>query len=274
MLAAPRSDFIVTDLSPRIGAQIDANISTLLGGRYAGEIRALLEQRGVLVFRQLNISDEDQLAFTRTLGPLVEEQQVFKISMDPKVNPLAEYSKGAFFWHIDGTTLDVPMFASLMSGRKLAPTGGQTEFANTYAAYDDLSEAEKTAFADLRVVHSFENSQRYVNPEPSYVDLQTWQRYPPKSIPLVWTHKSGRKSLVIGSTAAHIERMDFQQSSALLARLRDWCTQPQFVYRHEWTLGDLIIWDNTGTMHRALPYPHDCGRLMHRTQIAGDDPFA
>jgi len=68
--------------------------------------------------------------------------------------------------------------------------------------------------------------------------------------------------------------MDLREGWALLTKLRHWATQPQFVYRHEWTPGDLVIWDNTGTMHRAIAYPMDSGRLMYRTQIAGDEPFA
>jgi alpha-ketoglutarate-dependent taurine dioxygenase len=90
----------------------------------------------------------------------------------------------------------------------------------------------------------------------------------------VWTHRSGRKSLVLGSTASHIAGMDLREGWALLTRLRDWATQPQFVYRHEWTVGDMVIWDNSGTMHRATHYELSSGRMMHRTQIAGDEPIA
>ena len=69
------------------------------------------------------------------------------------------------------------------------------------------------------------------------------------------------------------DRIPVEESRALLARLRDWATQPQYVYRHEWQVGDLIIWDNTGTMHRAMPYAVDSGRLMHRTILAGEEPL-
>ncbi len=271
--AQPQTSFEVIDLSPNIGSEIRADKQTLLSGRYSRDIRALLEQRGVLLMRAIDLSDEEQLDFTATLGPVVKEQKIFKISMDPAITPSVEYVKGAFYWHIDGTTLELPMFAALMSGRKLAPVGGQTEFCNTYAAYDALPAEDKALYEKLKVVHLFEAAQRYVNPEPSYEMLKSWQKFPAKTLPLVWTHRSGRKSLVLGSTASHVEGMDIRDGWALLARLRDWATQPQFVYRHEWTVGDLVIWDNTGTMHRALPYPMDCGRQMHRTQISGDEPI-
>lgn len=264
------------DLAPRIGSELGASVETLLSGAVSEQIRALLEERGVVIFRELNLTDEQQIAFTNVLGKNNQESaKVIKITIDPTENPKsAEYIKGAFYWHIDGTMSDVPTFASIMSSRRLSATGGHTEFSNTYAAYDDLPESEKSALEKLKVVHMFEVSQRYVTPEPSYEQLCEWQRFAPKTLPLVWKHRSGRKSLVLGSTASHIEGMDLQEGWALLTRLREWATQPQFVYSHKWKIGDMVIWDNTGTMHRATPYPLDSGRMMHRTQIAGDEPFA
>ena len=103
----------------------------------------------------------------------------------------------------------------------------------------------------------------------SYDEITFWQKSPTKACPVVWTHRSGRKSLLLGATADYVIGMPVEESRALLARLRDWATQPQYVYRHEWQAGDLLIWDNTGTMHRALPYAADSGRLMHRTILAG-----
>jgi alpha-ketoglutarate-dependent taurine dioxygenase len=244
----------------------------LLSGEHGPDLRAVLEERGILLFHELNLTDEEQVAFTKTLGPMADD--IFKISMDPLENPQFAYTKGAFFWHIDGTMSDVPIFASVMSCRRKSPVGGTTEFANTYAAFADLPPSEQAALEGLQVVHMFETSQRYVNPEPDYATVQDWQRFPPATIPLVWKHKSGRKSLVLGSTASHIVGMGVRESLDLLVRLRDHATQPQFVYSHEWTVGDLVIWDNTGTMHRVLAYPHDSGRLMHRTTIKGDEPFA
>jgi alpha-ketoglutarate-dependent taurine dioxygenase len=276
MLITEAARLSIVHLTPRIGSEIRADVQALLEGDHARDIRELLEQRGIVAFRELNLSDAQQVAFSKRLGTLVGagRENIYKISMDPLENVNAEYLKGAFFWHIDGTMLNLPIFASIMSARRLSSTGGQTEFSNTYAAYDDLPASEKKAFASLKVVHSFECAQRYVNPEPSHAELQDWQNKGTNTLPLVWTHRSGRRSLVLGSTAAYVVGMSPQDSSALLCRLRDHATQPQFVYRHEWKLGDLVIWDNTGTMHRALPYPLDSGRMMHRTQLQGEESFA
>ncbi len=89
-----------------------------------------------------------------------------------------------------------------------------------------------------------------------------------QELPLVWKHRSGRKSLVIGATARHVLNMDDKKSAHLLVRLRDWATKPQFSYRHKWTVGDTVIWD-TGTMHRATPYDPNAGRRLHRAEAAG-----
>lgn len=260
------------ELTPKIGAELRSAKANLLSGELGAEIRTLLEQRGVILFREVNLTDEEQVQFTKTLGTMA--QDIFKISMDPLENPNFAYTKGAFYWHIDGTMSDVPIFASVMSCRRKSPVGGKTEFCNTYAAYDELPEDEKRQIEQLKVVHLFESAQRYVNPEPSYKELKGWQSFRPVVLPLVWTHRNGHKSLVLGATASHVEGMDLREGQLLLAKLRDWATQEQFTYSHEWTVGDMIMWDNTGTMHRVLAYPEDSGRLMHRTTVQGDEPFA
>jgi alpha-ketoglutarate-dependent taurine dioxygenase len=266
----------IVDLGPRIGSEIRTDLETLLSGREAENIRAILEQRGVIYFRGLDISDEHQVAIARTLGTLVAnegEEGIYKISLDENVNQRAEYLKGSMFWHFDGSLQPYPNFATLLRAVTLSPTGGDTEFCNTYAAYDDLPQSDKDAIEELRVVHSAERSQYYVRPEMSYEEISLWQKSPTKQCPIVWRHRSGRKSLLLGATADYVVGMPVEESRALLARLRDWATQPRYVYRHQWQPGDLLIWDNTGTMHRVLEYATDSGRLMHRTILAGEEPL-
>jgi alpha-ketoglutarate-dependent taurine dioxygenase len=264
-------------VSPLTGSEIDVDLEVLLGGSEAASIRDLLEQRGVVFFRGLDVNDEQQVRIARSLGTIVGdegEEGIYKISLDKGVNKKADYLKGSLFWHFDGSLQPFPNRAAVLRAIKLSETGGQTEFANTYAAYDDLPESVKREIAGLRVVHSAARSQFYVNPEMSHEELEMWQRSPSKTCPLVWKHRSGRNSLLLGATADYVEGMPVEASRALLARLRDWATQPRYVYQHEWRVGDLLIWDNTGTMHRALPYAFDSGRLMHRTILAGEEPLA
>ena len=266
------------DIKSRIGSEVRADKATLLSGEYAAEIRDLLEQRGVLVFPQIGFSDEEQIAFTETLGTFAPEargEKLYKVSLDTEVNTQADYLKGSLYWHLDGTMNEVPILASLLQSVALGnPDEGDTEFCNTYAAYDDLPDEDKTAIEDLRVMHSAWNTLFYYDPEPSVKTLKQMMAIGDRELPLVWTHKSGRKSLVLGATARHITDIDYTRSAELLVRLRDWATQPQFTYRHKWTVGDLVIWDNTGTMHRATPYDPGSGRLLQRTKLKGEEPFA
>ena len=275
----------VTELTPCIGSRIDADAEVLLSGRHAKQIRTLLEERGVLIFPEIGFDDEQQIAFTSTLGTLSYEyngrpmeggkpQAIFKVSLDEAVSPTARALKNSLLWHLDGTTHDVPILASILTARCLAPAGGETEWANTYAAYDALPEDDKRAIEGLRVVHSALQLMRNINPELTYAEFQAARNIPAKSQPLVWTHRNGRKSLVVGATSSYVEGLSHDKSFELLVRLRDWTTQPQFVHRHHWKLGDMVIWDNTGTLHRALPYAPDSGRLMHRSMLAGEEPFA
>ena len=262
------------DLAPRVGTEINSDVETLLSGKHAAEIRETLELRGFLVFRELHLSEEQQQSFSKTLGNLMLQRgkAVLKISLDRELNGvLADYLEGSFYWHIDLATADVPTYASLLTARKLSETGGDTLYANTYAAWEDLPESEKAALEKLRVVHSFENSQRVFKPLPSYAELLDWQRQKPKVHPLVWTHRSGRKSLVLGTTASHVEGLSLDEGRLLLCRLNEWATQPQYVYRHRWKVGDLVMWDNTGGMHRADRYSSDSGRLMIRTTLEGEE---
>jgi len=266
------------DLKPRIATEIRADKKTLLSGEHATQIRGLLEQRGVLIFPQINFTDDEQIAFTQTLGTFAAEmrgEKIYKVTLDTKVNDQADYLKGSLYWHIDGTMNAVPILASLLQMRVLPRNGGgDTEFCNTYAAYDDLPDAEKQQLDKLRVMHSAWNTLFYYDPEPDIEVLRGMMRIGDRELPLVWTHRSGRKSLVIGATAHHIVDVDFKKSVELLVQLRHWATQPQFVYRHTWSVGDLVIWDNTGTMHKATPYDPNSGRLLHRTKLEGEEAFA
>jgi alpha-ketoglutarate-dependent taurine dioxygenase len=286
-MLAEKMEFEARDLKPLIGAEIRADKKTLLSGAYAKQIRELLEERSVLFFPQIGFTDDEQCAFTRTLGTQAYEyngvpnaggtlQPVFKVSLDKNVNPMAaEGLKTSFFWHLDGALHETPILASLLSPVTLTKEGGDTEWCNTYAAYDALAEEDKKAIDGLKVVHANWARDAYAYPEPSYQQfMRAKNAVADRAQPLVWKHRSGRKSLVIGGTAAYVVGKDPVESRELLVRLRDWCTQPQFVYHHSWTMGDLVMWDNTGTLHRALPYDPKAGRLMHRTMLAGEEPFS
>ncbi|MET0376616.1 MAG: TauD/TfdA family dioxygenase [Rhizorhabdus sp.] len=270
------------ELQPGIGSRVLNSKEELLSGELAQEIRSLLEERGVLIFPQLGLTDAEQVAFTKTIGTFAPERTdpdgkevVSKITISEKDNPgSAVYQKGSLFWHIDGTMNDVPIFASIMSCHKTSPEGtGLTGFANTYSAWDALPEDRKASYEGLRVRHAAWPTLLYWNPEPPLKLLKEMQAIGDTELPLVWEHKSGRKSLVIGNTAYEVIGKTLRESAIILHGLREWATQDQFTYSHQWTVGDMVIWDNTGTIHRVTAYDPDCGRMMHRTKLQGEEAW-
>jgi alpha-ketoglutarate-dependent taurine dioxygenase len=236
-----------------------------------------LDANGVLLFRGLHLDDETQVAFSKRLGRVEtfrlnpDLPEIFRVSIDPSKTPAAEYLKGTFTWHIDGMTEDVPIMATLLAAHAVATDGGETEFASTYQAYDDLADDEKERFESIRVVHTFEAAQRTHVADPTPDQLAEWRRRPSKVHPLIWTHDSGRKSLVLGATASHIEGWDEAEGRAFIDELLERATKPDRVYRHEWEVGDLVIWDNCGVLHRACPYEPTSPRDMHRTTLYGNE---
>ena len=277
MTTTVESAVTFTPIKPGIGSIVHAGKAALLDGRHAAEIMDMLEQRGVLVFPRIAFSDEEHVAFTATLGrftPDIGGKDLYPISVDKTVNATADYLLGAFFWHFDGYMSPMPIRASLLASKVLSPPGtGNTEFANTYAAYEALSDADKLAFTNLRVVHTMAHSQLSHTPEPTQAQWDEWRALGRKELPLVWTHASGRKSLVLGNAAAGVIGMDPAESTDLMVRLRNLATRDEFTYSHTWQVGDLVMWDNTGTLHRATQYPFDCGRLLHRTKLEGEEPI-
>ena len=251
----------------------------LLSGDIADEIRDLLQERGILVFPEINFDDAEQIAFTKTLGTFAPEatdgENITKIMLDTKANPhSADYLKGSLYWHIDGTMNQVPILASVLSCKVPASWGGNTGFCNTYAAWEALPADRKQELDGLRAVHGVWPTIFYYDPEPSLAKLKGMQGVGENELPLVWTHRSGRKSLVIGYTTQRILGVSPMKSAEIIVGLREWATREEFSYSHPWKVGDLVMWDNTGTMHRAEAYDANCGHMMHRTKLRGEEPFA
>jgi alpha-ketoglutarate-dependent taurine dioxygenase len=242
-----------------------------------------LEDNGVLVFPGLHLEPEAQVAFCRRLGEVDHSSDghhpvagIYPITLDKSKNASAAYLRATFDWHIDGCTPlndEFPQMATVLSAVQVADQGGETEFASAYGAYDELTDEDKRRVASLRVVHSLEASQRRVNPDPTPEQLARWRARPSHEHPLVWTHRSGRKSLVLGASADYVVGMEPDEGRALLAELLDRATTADKVYSHRWTVGDTVIWDNRGVLHRAAPYDPDSPREMLRTTVLGDEPI-
>ena len=274
----------VTKLSDAVGAEVTGvDVDRLLSDdALPPAIMDALEQHGVLVFRELYLDPERQVAFCRRLGEVDLSPGhhpvpgIYRVTLDTSKNANADYLRGTFVWHIDGCTpLDdePPQKATMLTAQAVADDGGDTEFASTYRAYDDLSDEERDRFAPMRVVHTLESSQRLVTPDPTPDEVARWRRRPRHEHPLVWKHRTGRRSLVLGASTSHVVGMDRDDGRKLLDDLLDRATVPERVYRHEWTVGDTVIWDNRGVLHRAVPYEPTSPREMLRTTLLGDEPI-
>ena len=265
------------EIKPLIGAVVRAQKRALLSGGHAANLMELLEHCGVIVFPEAGLTEAELIAFTGTLGDYASDAadgSATRISIDPATSSNADFTRVSFFWHFDGYMNPVPIRGSIMCAKVLSDEGGLTEFCNTYAAWAALPDERKRQIEGLKAVHAHAAAARALEPEPSHARFLEWQSVKSSTLPLVWTHRSGRKSLVIGNTAAGIVGMDPLESLELLVWLRDWATQERFTYRHKWSMGDCVMWDNTGTLHRALPYDPASGRLLTRTKLAGEESFA
>jgi alpha-ketoglutarate-dependent taurine dioxygenase len=156
-----------------------------------------------------------------------------------------------YFWHSDKSYLPEPALATFLCAQEIPPSGGDTQFANLTAAYEALP-AEATARIDgLKVVHSLEYMRISTGNAPPTAEEKV--AAPPVANPLVRVHpKTGRKGLFLGMYASHIVGMDEGEGRCLLDELTAHATSPPFVYTHQWRPGDLVVWDNRCSMHRAV----------------------
>ncbi|GFG51219.1 taurine catabolism dioxygenase TauD [Mycolicibacterium agri] len=275
----------INKLTDSVGAEvIGVDADRLVGDDVlAAAVLDALENNGVLVFPKLGLEPEAQVAFCRRLGEVDHSSDghhpvagIYPITLDKSKNASADYLRATFDWHIDGCTPiedTFPQKATVLTAMRVADSGGETEFASSYAAYDALSADEKDRYGALRVVHSLEASQRRVTAHPSPEVLAKWRSRRTHDHPLVWTHRSGRKSLVLGASADYVVGMDHESGRALLDDLLEHATAPERVYSHTWSVGDTVIWDNRGVLHRAAPYDPSSARELLRTTVLGDEPI-
>ncbi len=268
-------------LEPEIGVEITGvHGDAFVDPNVAAQCQDLLDRHGVVVCRDAKIADDDLIAFSRLLGTVHERPnsedsgypELFIVSLDPELSTAAAVQPGTFAWHIDGTTSEFPQKATLLTCREVPNDGsGDTEFANTYAAYAALSDADKAELDGVLVEYGYANASHREIPGLSDKAREVFENTPQKVRPLVWTRRNGRKSMLLGSTAGAVVGWSSEKGAELLERLLEWSTQPRFVLTHHWRLGDLVVWDNTGMLHRARPYELSSRRLMHRTALVGEE---
>jgi len=276
----------VTALHPCLGAKVHGvDLTRLVPSEVFGEVEAAFAGYAVLVFPEQQVNDEQQLAFSRLFGPLEVNPNYAgaKMRLRPDVADISNldaegrvlarddtrnlFNLGNQLWHTDSSFKRVPAKCSLLSARELPSSDGGTEFADLRAAWDALPESRKRELDGLVVEHSIFRSRSQIG----FADFndEIFQQLPPVPQALVRHHPaSGRTSLYLASHASHIIGWPVEEGRALIEELTAFATQPQFVYQHRWTVGDLVIWDNRCTMHRGRPYDNTQRRVLHRTTVS------
>ncbi|MCW5749445.1 MAG: TauD/TfdA family dioxygenase [Alphaproteobacteria bacterium] len=176
-------------------------------------------------------------------------------------------------WHTDDSYKAVPCALTMLYGVAVPSTGGDTQFVNMYAAYDDLPADTKARIAGLRVIHQYDSSRK--GNKVAKRTAEDMARMPPVSHPLVRTHpETGRKALYLNPNRMElVEGLPRAESDALLDALTAHAIQPKYQYRHKWRQGDVLVWDNRCTMHKAnADYPDGERRRMHRVIVQGTVP--
>jgi putative 2-oxoglutarate oxygenase len=247
------------------------------------EIEAAWYRHSILVFRGLDMSPEDHIAFTRRFGPLhimippehnlEGHPDIFVVGNAVKEDgtPLGLRGAGMGF-HTDGEDKPVPNAGSFLYARRVPPEGGDTLFADMYAAYEALPTEIRDRIAGRRARFS-RKALHHINYPHLPMPAELHDR-PDVWHPLARRHpKSGRVALYIGRWACDIEGLPEAEGRELVAYLQEFARQPRFVYRHRWREGDAVLWDNRCAQHCATPFDEArYVRLMHRTTLEGEPP--
>jgi taurine dioxygenase len=282
---------VVTKSGAACGAEIACDLAQDIDEATFREIERAFHDNIVVVFRRQNLSNERHIEFSRRFGEL--EIHIVKKYLLPGFPEILLISNirddrgehigladAGFTWHSDTSYRRRPSRCSLLYAKEVPQRDGQplgdTVFANAIAAYEALPGAMKKRLAGLKAIHRYSARRRVADsPRPKLTQAQL-EETPDIAHPIVRTHPyTGRKSLyVTAGECVGIEGMPDDEAVDLITELDTHCVRPEFRYRHKWQVGDLLMWDNTSSMHLAIcDYGPPERRLMHRTTVIGTVPF-
>ncbi|MGI9409274.1 MAG: TauD/TfdA dioxygenase family protein [Hyphomicrobiaceae bacterium] len=282
----------ITKRHPTIGAEIRGiDLAVQIDEKTIEALNDAWMEHPLLIFPDQDISDGAHVAFGRRFGALEihpslahrasQHKEIYRVSnvdeqgdIIPPKETSWQYLKQSWRWHTDSSFREVPSKGSILHGIETTNAGGDTLFANMYAAYDALDDDTKERIEDLWVIHDHDYILS-LSPELSQKqDKGTYDELPPVRHPLVQIHPVTRKRCLLLSphTMVNVVGMEKASGRALLDRLIAHATQDQFVYRHVWTPHDIIMWDNRCTMHSVEPFDNvNIRRIMHRVTLVGEN---
>ncbi|MCH9673661.1 MAG: TauD/TfdA family dioxygenase [Gammaproteobacteria bacterium] len=276
--ASPQS-FEINPLSDLMGAEVvGLDLREPMSAQTKEAVYQSFLKRQVLVFRGQALSKQQQIDFTQQFGTLERHAKQNKgtdsyplLHVVNNLNAAGEPAElRSSRWHSDKSFRPAPSMATILHAIELPPSGGDTCFANMYAAYEALPASERTMLDDVNVVHSWIDSREHA---PTRVFSDEERRdAPPMTHPIARPHpETGRRALFLGTHAAFIEGLAPDEGRALIERLEAHATQDNFIFRHRWQAGDVLMWDNRCLLHRAdsnfevTKHP----RVLHRTCLRG-----
>ncbi len=281
----------VTKCDAALGAEIGVDLSQPLDDAAFREIEAAFHDNIVVFFRGQSLSNERHIAFSRRFGELeVHIVEKYLLPGHPEILLVSNVKNAAgeligladagFTWHSDVSYRQFPSRCSLLYAKEVPRRDGaalgDTVFANCVAAYEALPAAMKRRLDGLEAIHRYSSRRRVENsPRPKLTAAQLAET-PDIAHPIVRTHPyTGRKAIyVTAGECVGIEGMPEDEALGLIEELDAHCVRPEFLYRHRWRVGDLVMWDNATAMHLAIcDYALPDRRLMHRTTVIGGQPF-
>jgi taurine dioxygenase len=280
----------ITNLGASLGAEARGiDLSKPLAGNDIDAIADAWRTRLVVVFHGQSLTDPQLLAFSRHFGeldPPGPNPYGEPFSKDyPEINvisnvvendkPIGNLGDGEAVWHADMTFVDVPPKAAMLHALEVPPKGGNTYFANMFAAYESLpADLKKTVEGRIAIHDASRNSAGMLR--KGYRDVTDVRKAVGAHHALVRTDpETGRKALFLGRRPnSYITGLDIAESEELLDVLWAHATQPRFAMCHAWQVGDLLMWNNLSVLHRRDAFDPNSRRVMHRTQIKGDERIA
>ena len=278
-------------LHPTIGAKVQGIDLSILSDDNISEINNLWLKYLILLFPNQDISDEDHIKFGRKFGQLEKHPslshrssknpEIYRVSnvseegkIIPSKNTSWQYLKQSWLWHTDSSFREIPSKGSILHGISTTRKGASTDFADMYEAYNDLDKATKESINNLWVIHDHDYIINLSTELKSKQNKGSYEHLPPVKHPLVQTHPVTRKKSLFLSphTMVNVDGFNEIDGRNLLDELIDHSVQSKYVYKHEWTDNDIIMWDNRCTMHSVEPFDNNTiKRIMHRVTLVGEN---
>ncbi|HUD90641.1 TauD/TfdA family dioxygenase, partial [Sphingobium sp.] len=267
----------INKITDNFGAEVSGlELSKPMSQEDIDLVKGLIDQYAVLIIKSGEAVDDESLTrFTSNFGEFHKSITANRMDMTRRLkgdvlsdisnvgkegdilsreDPRRIQQLANLIWHTDNSFRKPAGLYTFLAARIVPPADGETEFADTRAAYDSLSDEMKAKIADLQVEHSLAHSRFLVGTEKVF-DAEEAKRFPATLQPLVRRQElTGRKALYIGSHAWRVVGWNYEDSQALLGELLEISTRPEFVFRHKWTVGDVAMWDNRVSLHRGLPF--------------------